>query len=138
LLSVSPILTVHTSKNAMPEFNLPALFQLIVAVGLLNVWLLRSRSTTAYRGGAAQNLKEEFSAYGLPSAAFFVVGTLKIGAAVALILGFWMPELIRPSASIVGVLMVGAIAMHVKVGDPMMKSVPAILMLAMSAGILWL
>ena len=122
----------------MPEFNLPALFQLIVAVGLLNVWLLRSRSTTAYRGGAAQNLKEEFSTYGLPSAAFFVVGTLKIGAAVALILGFWMPELIRPSASIVGVLMVGAIAMHVKVGDPMMKSVPAILMLAMSAGILWL
>lgn len=122
----------------MPEFSLPALFQLIVAVGLLNVWLLRSRSTTAYRGGTAQNLKEEFSAYGLPSAAFFVVGTLKIGAAVALILGFWMPELIRPSATIVGVLMVGAIAMHLKVGDPIMKSVPAILMLAMSAGILWL
>ncbi len=122
----------------MPDFSLPALFQLIVAVGLLNVWLLRSKSATSYRGGAAKNLKEEFSAYGLPSAAFFIVGTLKVGAAVALILGFWMPELIRPSAAIVGVLMVGAIAMHLKVGDPMMKSVPALLMLAMSAGILWL
>jgi hypothetical protein len=31
--------------------------------------------------------------------------------------------------------MIGAIAMHVKVGDPLMKSIPAALMLAMSAAI---
>ncbi|MDA0378573.1 MAG: DoxX family protein [Bacteroidetes bacterium] len=122
----------------MPEFSLPALFQLLVAVGLLNVWLLRQKSATSYRGGDANNLKAEFAAYGLPDAAFFIVGALKIGAAVALLAGFWMPELIRPAASIVGILMVGAIAMHVKVGDPIKKSVPALLMLAMSAGILWL
>lgn len=122
----------------MPDFTLPALFQLLVAVGLLNVWLVRSKNATSYRGGNATNLKDEFSAYGLPSAAFFIVGALKIGAAVALIAGFWMPELVRPAASVVGVLMVGAVAMHFKVGDPMMKSVPALAMLAMSAGILWL
>ena len=122
----------------MPDITLTTLLQLVVAIGLLNVWLVRSKNATSYRGGEATNLKDEFSAYGLPSAAFFVVGALKIGAAVALILGFWMPELVRPSAMIVGVLMVGALAMHLKVGDPIMKSVPALLMLAMSAGILWL
>lgn len=122
----------------MPDFTIPALLQLIVAIGLLNVWLLRSKSATSYRGGDAKSLKEEFDAYGLPSVAFFVVGALKIGAGIALLVGFWMPELIRPSATIVAVLMVGALAMHLKVGDPIKKSVPALLMLAMSAGILWL
>ncbi|MDA0684086.1 MAG: DoxX family protein [Bacteroidetes bacterium] len=122
----------------MPDFSITAVLQLIVAVGLLNVWLIRSKSATSYRGGQAKSLKEEFDAYGLPSVAFFIVGALKIGAAVALIVGFWMPELIQPSATIVAVLMVGAFVMHVKVGDPIVKSVPALLMLAMSAGILWL
>ena len=122
----------------MPDFSIPALFQLIVAVGLLNVWLLRSRTATSYRGGQATTLKEEFDAYGLPSVAFFIVGALKVGAGISLLVGFWMPGLIQPSATIVAVLMVGAIIMHVKVKDPIMKSVPAILMLLMSAGILWL
>lgn len=122
----------------MPDFTITALFQLLVATGLLNVWLVRSKNATSYRGGDATNLKDEFSAYGLPSAAFFIVGALKIGAAVALLLGFWIPELVRPSAMLVGVLMVGAVGMHFKVGDPIMKSVPALAMLAMSAGILWL
>lgn len=122
----------------MPDFTLPALFQLVVAVGLLNVWLVRSKNATSYRGGEATNLKDEFSAYGLPSAAFYIVGALKIGAAVALLLGFWMPELVRPAAMVVAFLMVGAVSMHLKVGDPIIKSVPALAMLAMSAGILWL
>ena len=38
------------------------------------------------------------------------------------------------AAIVVLALMVGALAMHLKVGDPMMKSVPAALMLAMSTG----
>lgn len=122
----------------MPDFSIPALFQLIVAVGLLNVWLLRSKSATNYRGGDARNLKEEFDAYGLPSVTFFIVGALKVGAAIALLVGFWIPSLVQPSAALVGVLMIGAIGMHVKVGDPMSKSVPALAMLLMSAGILWL
>jgi len=114
------------------------MLQLIVAVGLLNVWLVRSKSATSYRGGSAKNLKEEFDAYGLPSVVFYVVGALKIGAAIALLVGLWMPTLVLPSAALVGVLMIGAIAMHLKVKDPLSKSVPAILMLLMSGGILWL
>ena len=40
---------------------------------------------------------------------------------------------VAPAAGVVAVLMAGALAMHVKVGDPPSKSVPATLMLLMSA-----
>ena len=33
--------------------------QLVIALGLLNVWLLRFHKSTAYRGGEAKNLIEE-------------------------------------------------------------------------------
>ena len=122
----------------MPDFSLHTLLQLVTALGLLNVWLLRSSSATSYRGGNAQSLKEEFSAYGLPGAAFYVVGSLKVGAAIALLIGMWVPTLVQPAASLVAVLMVGAVSMHVKVGDPIVKSVPALGMLALCDAMLWL
>ena len=122
----------------MPDFSIHTLLQLITALGLLNVWLLRSSSATSYRGGNAQSLKEEFSAYGLPGAAFYVVGSLKVGAAIALLIGMWVPSVVQPAASLVAVLMVGAVSMHVKVGDPIVKSVPALGMLALCAAMLWL
>lgn len=120
----------------MPEFTISAILQIIVALGLLNVWLVRSGAATEYRGGEARSLKGEFSAYGLPDVAFYIVGALKVGSAVALLAGLWMPELVAPAAGIVAVLMVGALGMHVKVKDEAKKSVPALLMLAMSVAIL--
>jgi hypothetical protein len=63
------------------------------------------------------------------------VGALKIGAAVVLLAGVWMALPVREAAALVAALMIGAIAMHVKVSDPLMKSLPAVLMLAMSAAI---
>ncbi len=120
----------------MPEITTTSILQIIVALGLLNVWLVRAGSSTAYRGGAATSLKEEFAAYGLPEMVFYIVGVLKVGAALAFIAGLWMPELVAPAAGIVAVLMVGALAMHVKVKDSVKKSIPAFLMLAMSVAIL--
>lgn len=109
--------------------------QVIVALGLLNVWLVRSRSSTAYRGGSAQSLKEEFATYGLPEWSFYVVGALKVGAALLLIAGIWIPGIVRLPALIVAVLMVGALAMHAKAKDPLTKSVPALVMLIMCVAI---
>jgi hypothetical protein len=109
------------------------LLQIIVGVGLLNVWLLRARSVTPYRGGASRTLNEEFAAYGLPGFAFYVVGALKISAAIVLIAGVWIALPVRAAAGLVAALMIGAIAMHFKVGDPLMKALPAALMLAMCA-----
>jgi hypothetical protein len=99
------------------------------------VWLVRARAATAYRGGSAQSLKEEFAAYGLPEWTFYAVGALKVGSAVLLIAGIWIPQLIRPPALVVAALMVGALAMHAKAKDPLTKSVPALLMLLMSVAI---
>ena len=115
--------------------TLSSIIQAIIGLGLLNVWLLRAGNETDYRGGSATNLKDEFKAYGLPDAVFYTVGLLKISSGIALIAGIWMPKLILPAASVVLALMVGALAMHVKVGDPPKKSLPAFLMLAMSAAV---
>lgn len=116
------------------------LLQAVVALGLLNVWLLRARSATPYRGKDAGNLRDEFAAYGLPAAAFWIVGGLKVTAGVILLLGIFVaiPGLVSIAAGTVVVLMLGALAMHVKVGDPMMRSVPALLMLVMSGTIVLL
>jgi hypothetical protein len=119
----------------MEWLSLASLLQLIVGLGLLNVWLVRRRSATAYRGSTAQTLQEEFAAYGLPGFAFYLVGALKVGAAVVLIAGVWMALPVRAAAGLVAVLMLGAVAMHLKVSDPLRKAVPAALMLALSAAI---
>jgi len=122
----------------MPPFTIASLLQVGLALGLLNVWLVRRGSPTAFRGGAAGSLEEEFAAYGLPQWAFFVVGALKVGIAVALLLGLWTPSLVPPAAGGLVLLMLGAIAMHLKVGDPPVKSMPALAMLSMSASLLFL
>ena len=122
----------------MPGFSVLVVLQLVVGLGLLNVWLLRSRSATSYRGGEARTLKEEFHAYGLPDSMFYLVGLLKVGAGVVLVAGVWLDLPVQAAAGVVALLMVSAIAMHVKVGDPVGRSVPAALMLIMSAGIVLL
>lgn len=116
-------------------FFISSILQVIVGLGLLNVWLLRRGSTTAYRGGAAKNLKEEFATYGLPTAIFYIVGGLKIICGALLLVGLAYPPVVLPAAAVVVVLMVGAIVMHLKVGDAMLKYVPATMMLAMSGAL---
>jgi uncharacterized membrane protein YphA (DoxX/SURF4 family) len=112
-----------------------SILQVIVGVGLLNVWLLRRDSATAYRGGEAKNLKEEFATYGLPAPMFYIVGGLKIICGVLLLVGLGFRPVVLPAAAVVVVLMLGAVAMHLKVGDAVSKYVPAALMLAMSGAI---
>jgi uncharacterized membrane protein YphA (DoxX/SURF4 family) len=107
--------------------------QVILGLGILNVWLLRFGKATAWRGGDAKNLKEEFAVYGLPPWFMALVGVLKVGCAGALLAGIWFPALTRPAALGLGVLMLGAVAMHVKVGDPMKKSLPAFTILVLCA-----
>lgn len=111
--------------------------QIVVALGLLNVWLLRFGRSTAYRGGGARSMPEEFAVYGLPAWSTYVVGTLKVGAAVCLIAGLWSQTAVFPAALLISSLMLGALAMHLKVGDPLKKSVPALFILTLSLIICW-
>ena len=110
--------------------------QLIVGLGLLNVWLLRASSPTRFRGGNANSLREEFAAYGMPPWSFYLVGALKVGAAVSLIAGLWVPQLTMPATVLIASLMIGAFAMHLKVRDPAIRSVPALTLLAMCTTLL--
>lgn len=113
------------------------ILQLTAAFGLLNVWLLRFNRRTAYRGGEAASMPEEFAAYGLPVWFAYVVGTLKVGAALALIAGIWFPAVVLPAAALICVLMLGALAMHARIGDPLRKSLPALGMLVLCLAIGW-
>jgi uncharacterized membrane protein YphA (DoxX/SURF4 family) len=106
--------------------------QIIVPLGIFNVWLIRPGKATSYRGGAAANLKEEFRAYGLPEIAFYIVGALKISAAVLLLIGLFLPGFVFPGALLMSGLMLGALIMHAKVSDPAIRYLPASVMLAMS------
>ena len=106
--------------------------QIVVGCGLLNVWLLRFNKVTAYRGGSASSMLEEFAAYGLPAWSCYLVGFLKVASAFALLAGLFYPVLILPAALVVAALMAGAIAMHVKVGDPFKKSLPALTVLVLT------
>lgn len=113
-----------------------SVLQLIIGIGLLNVWLVRRQASTSYRGGSAQSLQEEFAAYGLPVAMFYVVGALKIVSGIVLIAGVWFRLPVALAAAVVAVLMVGALAMHMKVKDPVVKTVPAVVMLVLCVALL--
>jgi uncharacterized membrane protein YphA (DoxX/SURF4 family) len=120
----------------MPARTLASVLQLVIGVSLLNVWLLRAGNSTAYRGGSAQSLKQEFAEYGLPAAMFYIVGALKVISGVILLAGLWLRLPVAFAAMVVAALMIGAIAMHTRMKDPLRKSVPAAALLAMCAALL--
>jgi uncharacterized membrane protein YphA (DoxX/SURF4 family) len=111
--------------------------QIIVALGLINVWVLRFRKKTPYRGGSSETLPGEFAAYGLPPWSLWLVGSLKLGCALLFLAGIWVPKTVAPSAIVLTLLMLGAIFMHMKVRDPLLRSLPATLMLGMSVFLFW-
>lgn len=112
--------------------------QLIVGLGILNVWLLRRGNATPFRGGDAKTLREEFTAYGLPFWFMCVVGVLKVGLGLALVAGIWIHRLTQPAAIGLGLLMLGAFVMHLIVRDPLKKALPSIVVLAMCVAIAFL
>ena len=115
-----------------PVDKLRIVLQIVVGLGILNVWLVRSGRSTGYRGGDAKNLKEEFATYGLPTWFFYIIGTFKVTIALCLLAGIWIHPLVLPSALGMAVLMAGAFSMHLKVKDPFRKSWPSLVMLAIS------
>ena len=105
--------------------------QVIVGISILNVWLVQNKKPTRWRGGDAKTLLEEFQVYGLPKWMCYLVGTLKVALAVALIAAIWYPILKQPAAIGLAALLLGSVAMHVKINDPLIKSFPALLFLIM-------
>lgn len=105
---------------------------------IFNVWFFRFNKATAYRGGEASTLKEEFIVYGLEGPMIYLIGGVKLLACALLLLGLRFKALVRPSAITLIILMLGALAMHAKVGDPLMRSLPAALLLGLGSTIFYL
>jgi len=118
--------------------SLRILLQVVVALGIINVWIIRANRPTEYRGGDAKSLKDEFLTYGFPGVFYYSIGTLKVLFALVLLAGIWFPVLVIPAAIGMSALMAGAFLMHLKVKDPIKKSLPSLSMLTMSLLIVFL
>ncbi len=110
----------------------------IVALTILNVWLLRFGQASIYRGGAATDMLSEFSAYGLSANMMYAVGAIKVIAALTLLAGFRFPKLITPALITISLFMSAAIYFHFSINDALIKSLPAALLLLGSLLLLYL
>ena len=119
----------------MPE--IVVLIQVLVAIAMFDVWLLRYDKPVRARGGDARTMPEEFRVYGLPDWTLKLVRVSKLGAGALLLIGIWVPLAAAIGGAMLVVLMAGAISMHVKVGDPVLKSVPATFFFLLSAYVLY-
>tara|TARA_B100000927_G_scaffold93944_1_gene75767 strand:+ start:2574 stop:2957 length:384 start_codon:yes stop_codon:yes gene_type:complete len=118
--------------------QLVSLFQVVIGLSVMRVWTINFNKSTPWRGGGARNMKEEFTAYGLPQWMVYFVGILKVIFSIGLIAGLWIPELISFSASGIAIFMFFAILMHVKIKDPIKKSIPALTFMLLSLLIIFL
>ena len=101
---------------------------IIVGLTVINVWLFRSGKSTSYRGGDASNLMEEFEVYGLGDY-FMTIGIIKVSLAVLLLLSIYFNKLKLISSLGIAIMMLVAVYMHFSVGDELIKSMPASVML---------
>lgn len=99
--------------------------QVLVGVSVLNVWLVRANKSTPYRGGNAKTIFEEFAVYGLPGWSVYAIGFLKLLFATFLLVGLWITKLATIGGTGMALLMLGAVAMHIRVKDPLKKAMPA-------------
>lgn len=108
------------------------ILQIILALTLINVWLIHFSKPTKFRAHGAQSMRDEFKVYGLPEWFMHMVGFSKILIALSFILGLWIPSLIYPASVFLAALMTGAIVMHIKVKDSLVRTLPAIIVLVMA------
>ena len=106
------------------------IIRILIGVVLLYVWTWRFNRPTRFRGKQAKTMKEEFKVYELSEKTMYAVGFLKIMIAIFLLCGSWVPSLIKPSAILLSVLMLGAVVHHLRVErDNYLKVAPAYIML---------
>ena len=112
--------------------------QITIALSIYNVWFFRFNKPTRYRGKNAETMKDEFISYGLPDNFVWLIGFLKVTLATLLLIGIYINSLVFPASIGMAILMVGAIAMHIKVNDDIIKSLPATIFLILSLSVAFL
>ena len=112
--------------------------KLIVAISILNVWLIQPKKNTKWRGGDAKTIKEEFKVYGLSETVCYVIGFLKVSLALILLASLKFESLTLTGSIGLSLLLLGSIAMHFKIKDPLFKSFPAFLFVILNVIIILL
>lgn len=135
----TPALACHLKIRSLNAMNLLLIFiQILLALIILNVWIVRPRRATPFRGADAKTLREEFAAYGLPFWCMCVIGGLKVIFALALLVGIWVPMVAQWAAIGLGLLMLGAFFMHLKIKDPLQKALPSLALLVLCVALVLL
>jgi hypothetical protein len=99
--------------------------QIFVAFSVLNTWLLRYNQPSKWRAGNAGTILEEFEVFGLPDWSCYAIGTIKVLLSILLVMAVWYPELKQLAALGLAITLLGAVVLHIKAGDPFIKSLPA-------------
>ena len=101
--------------------NLINLAQLIVAISVVYVWTFRF-----------YNVLKEFEQFGLSDLTRNIVGATKIALATLLVTGVWHSSLVLIPSILIGILMIGTQYFHFKIGNPFIKHLPSLTLLALS------
>ena len=99
--------------------------QCLIALAMLDVWLIRYNSPGFSRGGNAKTMAEEFKVYNLPDWFRDLIRFLKLSLGFLMLVGIWWPFSAFVAATGLAVLLVGAMVMHLKVNDPLYKLLPS-------------
>lgn len=112
--------------------QLAIIIQLVIALGVFNVWVLRAGKPSRWRPEGARDMAEEFRRYGFPDWVRKLVGAAKLLLAAALVAGIWYPPLAAAAGLAMAGLMAVAVGAHLRVGDPLPKSLPSFALLVLS------
>jgi len=112
--------------------------KIIVGVSIINVWLIQPNKPSRWRGGDAKTIIEEFNVYGLSKTFYKVVFVVKVGLAILLLASIKYDFLTLYSSLGLAALLLGSIAMHIKVKDALFKSFPAFLFMGLNLIIAYL
>ncbi len=100
-------------------------------------WVLRGLMVVLFSIAGAMKLTAHpfelhgFAHFGYPLWFMYAIGVIEFAAAFALL----HARLLLPSAALLGAVLVGAVVSHLRVGDPLPMALPAVISLAILAGL---
>ncbi|CAD7951180.1 unnamed protein product [Amoebophrya sp. A120] len=144
---VLPLFLIGEEDGVLPKMQIPkedsralgailvVLAQAIVNLWIFSVWTWRFNKQTPFRARNSQSLLQEFQSYGYDLEVMKWTGFVKLFCATLLPIAIMNPEypwLLIFSSGVLFLLMVIAIVSHVRVKDPWVKNVPALVMAVLS------
>ena len=118
--------TLVKNKNIYAMNNFLILIQLTLGLSVAYVW--------TFRYG---NVVKEFLLFGLSDLTRNLVGVSKIALATLIVAGIWYPSLVQVPAALMGLFMIAAQYFHFSVKNPLVKHIPSLILLALSAILAW-